>query len=276
MLLSSRKGAIADLMGEDIFTALIIVMVSGILFTKIAVLGFSDVFEKQVYAVDLGFAVDALYSVRPDVSVLLPYSVPSEFGVRIDDRKIRVYSETLNDSSVFWFSGEPLFRFHSADFLPGRNSPDFYLFKSGNNVGVSDSQRSLLSVYCPANLIDLKASVDYAEVNKLGSEVAEVVSGDVYVFASVVKKSKNVLTLYVNKNQKSELLACLISQHLIEKFPEIEGFAVVPVNVPLLPSDDWRKGLADYDVAVFVEAGFDRFDSTDKTKFGRALHEVFA
>ena len=80
----NRKGAVVDIVLNPLFvTAVALVVIGGFILRNAYTMGEATELQKAIYATDVAFNIDSIYSVRKDVNFFVEYPVLAKFGIKI-------------------------------------------------------------------------------------------------------------------------------------------------------------------------------------------------
>lgn len=231
--------------------------------------------QEQTIADDVGLLMDALQTVRPDVNLVANYPMPPNFGIAIESKKVTVFEKTPDDGRVFWFSEDPNYRFTYGTFAAKKEGVQINFFKTGNSAGVlqpSSPSPGLVMPYCPVSPhAKVHGTFEAQSLVNLGKDVIEVVSGEAAVFAAA-ESGTPVVKVFVNANPESAELACSIIQNLFRVIPNLEGFAIVPLNPAMMSRDDPMLAVASSQgLAAFVQISVPVVDSHVQANVGQGI-----
>ena len=231
--------------------------------------------QEQTIADDIGLVMDALQTVRPDVNLVTTYPMPPKFGVAIESKKVTVFEKKPEDGRVFWFSEDPNYRFTYSTFAAKKDAFQINLFKTGNSAGILQPNApapGLIMPYCPATAhAKVHAKFESQALAGLGKDVVEIFSGDAKVLAEA-EAGTPVVKVFVNSNPESAELACSIIQNLFKAIPNLEGFAIVPLNPIMLSKDDPMLAVASSQgLAAFVRISLPVVDSHAQANVGQGI-----
>jgi hypothetical protein len=237
--------------------------------------GSTVVFQEQTIVDDVGLALDALQAVRPDVNVVTSYQMPAKFGVEIASKRVTVFEKKPEDGRVFWFTEDPDFSYSYGAFPAQAKLQTLIFFKIGNSAGVLKPEQSypkLSLPYCkPGSFSKVRVQFESQSIASIGSQPVEIYSGGATIFAAV-ESGTPIVKVFVNNNPDSAELACNIVQSLFKTLPNLEGYAIVPLNAELMSRDDPRLAVASASgLAAFVQLSLPGVDSRTQAGIAQGI-----
>jgi len=270
-LLRNKRGVEIQLLHAFEIAAAAMVLI--LFFKNLHDLGSSNAVHERTLADDVGLLLDALQAVRPDVNLVTNYGFPAKFGIAIESKKVTVFEKKPDDGQIFWFTEDPDYKFSYNTFPSKDKSQNLTFFKTGNSVGVAQNiQPNLVLPYCKtAAHAKVRAKFESQAIAGLGKEAVEIFSGDAKVFAAI-ETGTPVVKVFVNSNPESAELACNIVQGLFKSIPNLEGFAIIPLNVELMHKDDPRLAVVSTSgLAAFVQLSLPSVDSGVQANVGQGI-----
>lgn len=269
----NRKGAVVDIVLNPLFvTAVALVVIGGFILRNAYTMGEATELQKAIYATDVAFNLDSLYSVRKDVNFFVEYPVLAKFGIKIGPKLVTVYETKPEDGKIFWFNEDRGYDFVYGEFKPKRKTPAIRFFKEGNKLGVLKRARiNFATPMCEERLHTKRTAVaDYTVLASLGQQPVDIVTGEVLITADASQGIPS-LTIYVNSNPESAQMACEIAQELFKTLP-LKEYAIMPLNPELLGKDDTRLTVAQSkDLSAYVYITLPQIDSTEKGAISQAV-----
>lgn len=269
-LLRNKRGLEMQL--RTAFEMAVAAMVLIMLFKNLYGLGSSAVIQERTLADDVGLLMDALQTVRPDVNLVTDYNFPAKFGIAIESKKVTVFEKKPDDGQIFWFTEDPDYKFTYNTFPSKDQSQVLTFFKTGNSVGVAQNiQPNLVLPYCKTGAKKVRADFESQAIASIGKDAVEIFSGDARVFAAI-ETGTPVVKVFVNSNPESAELACNIVQGLFKSIPNLEGFAIIPLNAELMHKDDPRLAVVSTSgLAAFVQLSLPSVDSGVQASVGQGI-----
>lgn len=262
----------ADLPLMPMFAIGVAVLVLTTVGFKIYELGSSTEFEKQFYATDAGLLIDSLYAIRPDTNVYVDYLLPSSYGLNLRRNNVIVYRNQIKDGQRFWFNEDVDYTFHYKTFAPGRDTGSITLGRHGTTIGAIEPSLTP-TPFCEYQH-NRRAAIefDHRAVSSIGAEPVQLATGsDLWIRA---QHGTPRIIIYTNTNPRSADYGCALLHALYEAIPDIEAYAIIPVNQQLIHPDDPRALLAPSSrTAVFADIHAPDLTQHKLSTIGQALQQ---
>lgn len=226
----NKKGNVLDLLAHPTF---VIVLALGFVLIGILTMINSSTdpvtFQKRFHSRNIGLLIDGIQSIPAEINLNLNYNLPLDLKVKVEPFKVVVYENNFDDGSSFYFSRNP-----SLAVVPTESEElkgSFVIAKKGKYVLFSNEKQVLNTIVCPESSFSIsKIRLDNSTESKnLIFSYENAFSLNEGNFFLGFKNSEKDITLQINENPNSALLACYLSNEMKEAYPNL-NVSVVPVN----------------------------------------------
>jgi len=273
MSLASDKRGIVDLSLYPVMTIGVAALVIVVVLLAIQDFASSTDLEKGFYAIDTSLVIDSLYAIRPDVNLYVDLLIPSNFGVVLRRNEVSVYDSSPKDAKKFWFTQDSDYGFHYTRSAPETRTSAFRLSRIGADIGALEDTPLRVTPTCDTDITaSLQTETAFSRFSDLSKQPVQIVSGDIAIWVFITRGPEDV-RIYTDGSPASEEASCHILHSLFQAYPDLKGYAALPLNPALLARNDPRRDALVHSPGLYISLSLSRSDSASLSLAGQAIHQ---